>query len=1002
MNTSTSLVEWTHTLGDSPEEKCIHELFEAQVKRTPHALAVASERQRVTYSYLNERSNQLAHYLTRQGVGPEVTIGICMERSVEMTIAILGILKAGGAYVPLDPEYPQERLAFMVDDSRIEILLSQNSLVKRLSDSHAQVICLDDWNEISRESTQNPVSDGEPDNLAYVIYTSGSTGKPKGVMIDHRALVNYTLAAGNAYAIRADDRVLQFSSISFDISIEEIFLCLTRGATLVLRTPEMLDPSLFLQKCYDWNITVLSLPTSYWHQLTKRISSDGIPPSVRLLILGGEKAQPQDLERWRKYVGPNLQLINSYGPTETTVVATLYDLSAFEPSEISLREIPIGTTIPNLQAHLLDELFHPVRSGVAGELLIGGVGLARGYLNRPDLTAEKFVPHPFSPEPGTRLYRTGDLARYLPDGNLEFVGRVDHQVKVRGYRIELEEIEAVLNQHEAVHEAIVAVRENAVGEKQLVAYVVRGALRQGALLEASELRIYLQQRVPAYMVPSTFVLLDELPRLPSGKVNREALPSPDMNFSELESAYVPPRSELERWLTELWQEVLGVKEKIGVHDSFFELGGDSIKGASLINRLEKELGEYLYIVSLFEAPTIAQFASYLARHYPDSVLKSFGGTLQGADAQDSVTPSMTMGRIDAFKVAQLRQLVAPIPHRTVSDRPLGTRNPPAIFILSSPRSGSTLLRVMLAGHPRLFAPPELDLLSFNTLEERKLCRSSQHSFGFLEGTIRTIMEIKGCDAEQARAIMEECEQRKLSTKEFYRLLQSWIGERILVDKSTSYELDLETLKRAETDFENPLYLHLTRHPYGMIRSFEEVRMDRIFFRDGHPFSVRQLAELTWLISHQNILEFLKEIPGRRQHRVKFEALVEDPKNTMERVCEFLGLEFDSAVTQPYKDKEKRMTDGIFSVSRMIGDVKFHDHQDVNPEIAGRWKQFFTEDFLGEITWDVATSLGYERDGSSAKTAFPTEGAHLNRILGELEHLSEEEAKRLLAEERRKH
>ena len=363
----------------------------------------------------------------------------------------------------------------------------------------------------------------------------------------------------------------------------------------------------------------------------------------------------------------------------------------------------------------------------------------------------------------------------------------------------------------------------------------------------------------------------------------------------------------------------------------------------------------------------------------------------------------------------MRQLIKPLPPCEESDRATASKNPPAIFILSPPRSGSTLLRVMLAGHPLLFAPPELELLSFNTLEERKAAHfSGDNTPGFLEGTIRAIMEIKGCDVEQAQRIMEDCENQKLTTQLFYRLIQEWIGKKILVDKSIYYEVDLEILKRAETYFDNPLYIHLLRHPYGMIQSFEEVRLDRTFFREGHPFSVRELAELVWLISHQNILEFLKRVPAHRQYRVKFEDLVNQPRLIMEGICQFLGLEFHPDILQPYKDKEKKMTDGIHSVSRMIGDVKFHEHKDIDPNIADRWKQHHTDDFLGDITWQVAETLGYERvsklkegpkDGGAGltrKALTPIQSIlrikkkNAEQLLARLDQLSDEEVDSLLS------
>jgi amino acid adenylation domain-containing protein len=476
------LVEWNKTQQDYPHDLCIHQLFEAQVEQTPDAVAVIFKDEQLTYRELNAKANQLAHYLQTLGVKPETLVGICVERSLEMIVGLLGILKAGGAYVPLDPMYPQERLAFMLEDSAVPVLLTQQRLVDKLPKHEAQVVCLDtQWEAISEYSEKNIGDTVNAQNLAYVIYTSGSTGKPKGVTIPHLSVVNYITAVNIEYGIKkcdsfaaagSADRILQFSSISFDASAEEIYTSLTSGATLVLRTDSMLDSvGIFLQKCRDWKLTVLVLPTAYWHELTLFLSQEKftLPLSLRLVIIGGEKALTERLQTWLEYVGRRVSLVNNYGPTEATIGATIYDLSA---AKIASAALPIGRPIRNVQTYVLDRSLQPVPIGIPGELYIGGDGLARGYLNQPDLTEEKFIPNPFSKEPGSRLYKTGDKARYLPDGNIEFIGRIDNQVKIRGFRIELGEVEALLAQHPNVLQAVVICREDTPGNKRLVAYVV--------------------------------------------------------------------------------------------------------------------------------------------------------------------------------------------------------------------------------------------------------------------------------------------------------------------------------------------------------------------------------------------------------------------------------------------------------------------------------------------------------------------------------------------------
>ncbi|MEH2349577.1 MAG: amino acid adenylation domain-containing protein [Nostoc sp.] len=461
------LQEWNNTKAEYSQDKCIHELFEAQVEKTPHAVAVVFEDQQLTYQELNTKANQLAHQLQSLGVKPEVLVGLCMQRSMEIIIGLLAILKAGGAYVPIDPTYPQQRLEMLLNDAQVSVLFTQNYLLDKLPAHTAKVICLDDIHWQSG-ITENPVNQTTPTNLAYVIYTSGSTGIPKGVAIQHQSLVNFVQAAIAEYKIQPQDRILQFASISFDAACEEIFPCLLNGATLVLRTDEMLvSIKAFNEKCQQYGISVLDLPTAFWHQLTSELATSALklPESLRLVIIGGEKALPDAVNTWRKQVDSRVRLINSYGPTETTVVATICDVATVEG------EVPIGRAIANMQTYLLDADLQPVPIGVWGELHIGGVGVARGYLNQPELTDQKFIPNPFSEQPGSRLYKTGDRVRYRNDGQIEFSDRIDNQVKIRGFRIELGEIEALINEHPSVREATVIARKD-VSSKQLVAYVV--------------------------------------------------------------------------------------------------------------------------------------------------------------------------------------------------------------------------------------------------------------------------------------------------------------------------------------------------------------------------------------------------------------------------------------------------------------------------------------------------------------------------------------------------
>ena len=631
------LVGWNATRAEYPR-CCVHELFEAQVQRTPDAVAVVFEDQQLTYRELNVRANQLAHYLRKLVVKPGVVVGIYMERSVEMITAILSIQKAGGTYLPLDAAYPKERIAFMLDDARAPVLLTQQRLIEdrknggpRFSipalseveglDSQIKVICLDcEWEVVARESKENPRADVTAENLAYVIYTSGSTGRPKGVEITHGSLVNFTLSTCDVLALSDKDRILQFASISFDTAVEEIFPCLIRGATLVLRTDSVLESaSMFLQKCRDWQITVLDLPTVYWHELTEKLGSELLPEQLRLVIIGGEKALSERLSKWNKVVGNHIRLVNTYGPTEATVAATMWELGGPAQADWTTREVPIGRPIANVQTYILDKHFNPVPIGVSGELHIGGVGLARGYLSRPELTADKFIPNPFSDKPGERLYRTGDFARYLADGTIEFLDRIDHQVKIRGSRIELGEIETVLSQHPAVKETVVLAREevenpksetctepsrsiqNPKSAKRLVAYVVP---RQEGTPAINELRSFLNEKLPEYMVPSAFVFLDRLPLTANGKIDRRGLPAPDQSRPALKESFVAPRTPIEELLAEIWAAVLKL-DTVGVHDNFFDLGGHSLLATQVMSRIGQAFKVELPLRALFESPTVA-------------------------------------------------------------------------------------------------------------------------------------------------------------------------------------------------------------------------------------------------------------------------------------------------------------------------------------------------------------------------------------------------------------
>jgi amino acid adenylation domain-containing protein len=597
------LIEWNNTEKEYPKDKRIERLFEEQVEKTPDAIALVKETQHLTYRELNNKANQLARYLQNLGVKLEKTVGIYLDRSLEMAIAILGILKAGGTYIPIDPNYPTERITEILEDAGVEILLTQQYFKTQFQDK-IQLVNLDsNWSQSERESTENYLARVTSENLAYVIYTSGSTGKPKGVAVTHKALVNYTLDIAEQFELQNNDRVLQFAAVGFDVVIEEIFPTWIKGATLVFpSTTEPLSCREFQQLITREQLTVFELPTAYWHQWVLELFSSGdtVPGCVRLAIVGGERISPERLKQWQTFQTP---LVHVYGLTETTVTSTLYRLpSNTEKREI--KELPIGSAIANTQIYLLDSHLQPVPIGVPGELYIGGAGLARGYLNRADITAQKFIPHPFNREPGARLYKTGDKARYLPDGNIEFLDRCDRQIKIRGYRIELGEIESVLWQHPEIRECVVIDREDVPAQKRLVAYLVTESSQQ---LSLPQLRSFLKQRLPDYTIPSAFVQLKTLPLTSNGKVDRRALPAPDPTRLEPEETFVAPRSPFEEAIAETWCQVLNI-DRVGIHDNFFDLGGHSLVATQLVSRLRDAFAVELPLRSIFESPTIAELA----------------------------------------------------------------------------------------------------------------------------------------------------------------------------------------------------------------------------------------------------------------------------------------------------------------------------------------------------------------------------------------------------------
>ncbi len=591
------LVDWNQTQADYPDTKCLHQLVETQVKLTPDAVAIVCGEQQLTYAELDCQANQVANYLIDVGVKPATFVGICVERSLQMVVGLLGILKTGAAYVPIDPNYPVDRLEYMLIDAQIEVLLTQQPLVQHLPTQVKQLVCLDtDRAQIAQAATNTPLVNIHPDDIAYVIYTSGSTGKPKGVEVLHRGVVNFLTSMQHQPGIVATDRLLSVTTLSFDIAVLELFLPITVGASVVLLSrADGMDGRELASTIDTAGITIMQATPSTWRLL---LEADWAGNRQLKILVGGE-AISRDLAT--QLLAKSAAAWNMYGPTETTIWSTVEQLTADN------QRISIGRPIANTEIYILDAQLQPVPIGITGDLYIGGVGLARGYWQRPDLTGDKFRPHPFSTAPTARIYQTGDLARYLPNGKIECLGRADFQVKLRGFRIELGEIEALLCQHPTIAQAIAIIREDLPGDRRLVAYLVP-TTSSAPSPTTSELRQFLQQKLPDYFLPAAMVVLPALPLTPNGKIDRQALPAPATTNFQLQTSFVAPTTPTEISLAAIWVQVLRI-DRVGTGDDFFELGGHSLLATQVISRARQTFAIDIPLQSLFEQPTIAGLAS---------------------------------------------------------------------------------------------------------------------------------------------------------------------------------------------------------------------------------------------------------------------------------------------------------------------------------------------------------------------------------------------------------
>ncbi len=930
----------------------LHEYFRKVATTHSERAALIHEGQTISYAVLDQRSDWLAHHLHALGIRPQTFVAISMERSFDLLIAIWGILKAGGAYVPLDIDLPPERRAFMLADAGTSILITQSKYINAFrSHPTVQLIAIDTlWPELEKRyaNASPPHTHSQATDLAYMIYTSGSTGKPKGVMIQHDH-VWHQLEGQHAIAPEKMEATLLTASISFDVSVLTIFWTLLTGKPLVIpRQGQEKDMRSLASLIAHTKVThMLTLPSL--HTLLLDQADPDQLRSLRLVNVSGEVCPTSLVQKHQRRI-PWAQLYNLYGPTEATVNCTYFRL----PKGFDQPKVPIGQPIPNYHIFILSENMKPVSGREVGEIYIGGSKpvVARGYWKRPQLTAERFVSNPFA-EGGDKLYKTGDLARWMDDGHIEFLGRVDHQVKFRGYRIELGEIEVALGNHPAVREAVVMLHGQTPQQQRMVAWLTFHTNQSASV---SELRQWLEHSLPEYMIPSVFVFLERMPLTTNGKIDRKALPDPPNQRPQLAQDYESPQGPLEQLIAAQWAELLQV-QPIGRHDKFFELGGHSLLAARFIGQWQQALHTSIFITTIFDHPTVASFAAMLQREYGQELEAFFAERQEKQSAHKALAaiedaqankPQLSDEEVSAFAKY--------LPHYPPPKLPVGRTIGKAVFILAPPRSGTTLLRVMLAGHPQLFAANELQLWHFDTLQQRARTYSGKYAL-WQEGLIRAVMELRSCDADQARAHILDMEQKGATTPDMWQWLERHSGC-IVVDKSPSYALDPQALQRIAQCCDEPIFVHLVRHPWSVARSFARYHMHQVVFMPEHPYTPLQLGELIWLYSHRHILDFLQGIPHDRYIRIHYEQLVRTPEPFLRQLCAQIGIPFHEGVLDPYADLSSKMVDGIYDNSRSMGDLHFEQRRKLDVAQADKWQGVWQDNFLAADTWQLAAQLGY--------------------------------------------
>ena len=925
--------------------------FEQIVDRHPQRLAVKFGDAELTYAELDRRVNQLAQALLAQRGSQSEPVALLLSQGCDALVAMLAVLKAGKFYVVLDQDQPAARLAATLKDAGAESLICEGDLRSRHHELTARVSCVIDVDEVASCSADRPGLPLGPQTLAFITYTSGSTAEPKGVLYNHVNIVHQAYLQTNVAHICPEDRISLARPYGYNGAVKDIYGALLNGASVFPLNLRCDGLTRVIAQLRAERITIWYSVISTFRALCQAFTEADALPDLRFVLFGGETIRAHDIELFRRHFAPEAVLMLNYGITETA--GTICEWLVDHETRVTAATVPAGFPVDGTIVRILDDAGRAVPTGVAGEIVITSRHLTLGYWSQPELTRQTFVVDPSDPD--WRTYRTGDLGLLDASGCLTHLGRKDARVKIRGSFVDPGEVERALLAMAPVREAAVVARPDARGEMSLTAYVVP---RVQPAPTVSAMRSALAQTLLDYMLPASFVVLAAMPLTSGGKIDRQALPAPDGARPKLDSEFEAARTPLEQRLVDLWQDVLEIGT-VGIHDDFFDLGGTSLQAMRYIGRLQSDLGEPMYVIAAFDHPTVAELAAYLEAKYAPAVRRLLG------EAAAVILPFRAdTAPNQRLTLDQVRQMYADMRSAyTASPSPTNVRSaggPRPVFILSPPRSGSTLLRVMLAGHSDLFSPPELHLLTFDNLADRRR-RLSGGQTGRREGAIQAVMSARDCSFKEAESLMHDLETQGQTTGEFYRLLQSWIGPRVLVDKTPNYAYDLRTLQRAEQLFDQPLYLHLARHPQGMIRSCLEAHIEeQAIISPPESLTPTQYAESLWLISQQNITEHLRSIPPERQIRIRFEDLVQQPQSTAERLCSLLGIPMHAALLNPYEDGERRMTNPIHALTRMAGDPKFHSHGGISSATADRWRREMPADTLCDATWEMAEALGYRR------------------------------------------